>query len=70
MNGTATRWGRRAALALGAAWAATAAADQTPQLTTEYRNPWCVTAPGGIYSNYYENGVGTPLFGGSAANPQ
>ena len=66
MNPISRAWGRRAAIALGCALAATAAADQTPQLTTDFRNPWCVVTNGGIYSNYYgSGGVGSPFFGGS-----
>ncbi|HOW96705.1 MAG TPA: LamG domain-containing protein [Kiritimatiellia bacterium] len=53
----------------GCAWlsvlALPAAGAQTPQLTAEFLNPWSVPAPGGLYSNYYVNGVGAPAFGGS-----
>jgi hypothetical protein len=56
----------RAVFALGCALAASAAANQAPQLTTDFRNPWCVVTNGGIYSNYYgPDGVGAPFFGGS-----
>ncbi|MDR0994355.1 MAG: hypothetical protein LBN38_07330, partial [Verrucomicrobiota bacterium] len=46
----------------GTGWAA-----QTPQLTAEYQNIWSVDVPGGVYSNYYDQGVGAPFFGGSSA---
>ena len=52
---------------MGVAWAAAAAADQTPQLTTEFRNPWSVPSPGGLYAQYYANGAGAPTFGGGTA---